>query len=95
LSKQAKFALAVAEPRTALSLKSAMFQSIQNGGFSFKPVDFLVKPDLERVFCLAGIQSGESSTLLVKRNMVTWDIFALAQLRDIPHENAFGARMSA
>jgi len=62
---------------------------------AFKPVDFLEKPQLEGPFCLVGIQSAQSSALPIKRNMVTGDIFASARLRDILHENAFSARMSA
>ena len=65
-----------------------------NNGFSFKPGDFVAKPALEDFFGPGGIQSGDSSTLLIERDMVTRDIFAFVGLRDVLHENAFSARMS-
>jgi len=65
-----------------------------NSEFSFKPVDFVPEPPLENLFALAGIQTGDGSALLIKRNMVTRDIFALARLGDVLHENAFRARMT-
>ena len=51
---------------------------VLNKEFSFKPVDFVVKPPLEGLFCLGGIQSGDSSALPIKRNMVAGDLFVLA-----------------
>src|ERR1039457_5860592 len=69
-------------------------QSVLNREFSFKPVDFVAKPPLEDLFGLGGIQSGDRSARRIERNMVTRDIFALARLGDVLHENAFGARMS-
>jgi len=65
-----------------------------NGEFSFKPVDFVAKPLLENLFGLGGIQSGDSSALLIERNVVTRDIFASARLGDVLHENAFRAGMT-
>ena len=61
---------------------------------SFKPVDFVAKPPLEDLFASAGIQSGDGSALLIERNMVTRNIFALAGLGNVLHENAFSARMT-
>jgi hypothetical protein len=54
----------------------------------------VAKPPLENLFGLGGIQGGDSSALLIERNMVTRDIFAFARLGDVLHENAFSARMS-
>ena len=65
-----------------------------NSGFFFKPVDFVAKPPFEGLFGLGGIQSGDGSAVLIERNMVARDVFAFARLGDVPHENAFSARMS-
>ena len=72
----------------------ARLQPVLNSEFSFKPVDFVAKPPLEDLFGLRGIQSGDSSALLIERNMVTRDIFVFARLGDVLHENAFSARMT-
>jgi len=69
-------------------------QPVLNSEFSFEPVDFVAKPPLEDFFGLGGIQSGDSSALLIERNMVTRDIFAFVRLGDVLHENTFSARMS-
>ncbi len=70
------------------SLKSAVLsQSVRKNGFSLNSVDFLVKPQLEGLLCLAVLESGESSAVRIKRNMVTGDMFALVQFRDIPNQN--------
>ena len=69
-------------------------QPVLNSEFSFKPGDFVAKPPPEDLFGLGGIQSGDSSALLIERNMVTRDIFAFVRLGEVLHENAFSARMS-
>ena len=49
---------------------------------------------LEDLLALSGIQSGDRSTFMIKRNMVTRNIFGLAGLWNILHEDALTARMT-
>jgi len=65
-----------------------------NSEFSFKPVDFLAKPPFENLFGLCGIESSDSSALLIERNMVIRDLFAFARLGNVLHQNAFRAGMT-
>ena len=80
-------------PRKRTLRERDVSQSVLNDGFSLKPLDFAVKPLLEDLFRLDGIQSGDSS-LPIQRNMVTRDLFAFPRLGHVLHENAFRARMS-
>jgi len=89
-------------PLHAAGLASAPWGSVPElalavlrNGFSFKPLDFLVKPQLECPFRLVGIQGGDSSATPIQRNMVTRDILAFARLRNVLHEHAFSAGASA
>jgi hypothetical protein len=68
-------------------------QSVLNGEFSFKPVDFVSKPPLEDLFALGGIQGGDRPALRIQRDMVTRQIFGFARLWNVLHENTFRALM--
>jgi hypothetical protein len=70
-------------------------ESVLNGEFSLKPVNFVAKPLLEDLFAFGGIHGGDSSALGIQRNVVARHIFAFARLGDVLHKNAFSARMSA
>jgi hypothetical protein len=71
----------------------AQLQPALTSDVGFKPADLDAKPPLEDLFGLGTLQSGDSSVLLIERNMVTRDIFVFARLGDVLHENAFSARM--
>src|ERR1019366_5124053 len=74
--------------------RPAFREASSSGEFLFEPVDFAAEPLFDCLLTLAWIQVGDRSTFLIERNVVTRNVFGLAGLWNVLHEDALIARMT-